>query len=80
MVSLLLLHKASPDAHSSSGNYPLRAAIASGDGECILALLDAGANVDMETASVVRGGGGPEVGDGECYATPLFDCRQEARR
>jgi ankyrin repeat protein len=50
LVKLLLQHNADPNHPSTSGNYPLRAAITSGDGECIMALVDAGADLDMETA------------------------------
>ncbi|GAX80422.1 hypothetical protein CEUSTIGMA_g7861.t1 [Chlamydomonas eustigma] len=50
LVRLLLQNKADPNFPSTSGNYPLRAAITSGDGECIMALVDAGADLDMETA------------------------------
>ncbi len=51
VVKLLLQASAAPNAPASaSGNYPLRAAIAGGDGECILELINAGADVNYESA------------------------------
>ena len=50
ILRLLLGLHASPNLAPSSGNYPLRAAINGGDGECIMALIEGGADVNMETA------------------------------
>ena len=50
ILRLLLGLHASPNLAPSSGNYPLRAAINGGDGECIAALIAGGADVNMETA------------------------------
>ena len=45
IVKILLSHHADPSHATTSGNTPLRAAISGGDGECILELINAGAQV-----------------------------------
>lgn len=50
ILRLLLGLHANSNLATPSGNYPLRAAIAGGDGECIMELIASGANVNMETA------------------------------
>lgn len=49
-VRHLLQAGAQPNLAGSNGNTPLRAAIVSGDGDCIAELLSAGADVNQETA------------------------------
>jgi ankyrin repeat protein len=51
-MSALPLAAASADSNKvcRNGQYPLRAAIMSGDMECVLALLSAKADVNLETS------------------------------
>ncbi|KAK9823234.1 hypothetical protein WJX72_001257 [[Myrmecia] bisecta] len=50
IVQLLLRAGASVDATSDTGHTALRAATLLGDADCILALLEAGADINLETA------------------------------
>ncbi|KAG1671291.1 hypothetical protein FOA52_010863 [Chlamydomonas sp. UWO 241] len=51
LCATLLKHGASPNfVAGATGNYPLRAAITGGDGECILALVRGDADVNQESA------------------------------
>ena len=83
LCRVLLEAHADPNLVPPSGNYPLRAAIVSGDGECILCMVKSGADVNLETlrgtpliAASGQASGAPWVC--ACYYGNLHEqCRQD---